>query len=649
MDKNPNSWQALLPEIVLLALLAILFLWNANSFEIDPYSEIFHLAAAKQTAYAGHFWIPSINGHDYLIRAPFWTWIITLLFKIFGSSLWLARIPAILCALGGIALTFFLTMELTASRMAGLFAASILGTTWGYFHLGTLSTADILASDLYLGYFLALVKWHNIATRRSPLPVELNTFSSAFGVIIGLLLLVKGGFSTSLLILIGLVYLFFHQDLFLISRLNLKLIVGLIAAFLIPWLILGSVATKSAMFPVHYLVVEPFQRMFASGPWKGLQWDPFFYLKRLPGDLLPYLLFIPAAFMECIMPRRTATSFQMQTEPWLIWLSVWFLLGLTAYSFCAFQEPSLMLPFYPAAAILVGHYLGRASESVSGSNLYNNTVSVYILALMAVAVLCSVIIFQVIPSDYVKGFWHLPGQPVIEFLQIKDHRIDLQEPFPLWKFWMIPGPFILLLGGLTLYVLQLLRRNTAGAFAILSTSLLFLLFVKMIYLPILHRPVPQLFAQQISKKVGKKDTVVLYSLHPDIKRVLFYLDDRKVADARVVRNDAEFQKALNSSAGTVYGVIREKSFFNDIDYSYRNLLRVNQFNWKWDMTRLAELRKLLAVRQPMFNKMKSEMLSFQSVPSSSIRDLQAEMGLDLAPMGSTRIQSAGPIDKALSP
>jgi hypothetical protein len=192
---------------------------------------------------------------------------------------------------------------------------------------------------------------------------------------------------------------------------------------------------------------------------------------------------------------------------------------------------------------------------------------------------------------------------------------------------MVPGPFILLLGGLTLYVLQLLRRNTAGAFAILGTSLLFLLFVKMIYLPILHRPVPQQLAQQISRKISRKDTVVLYSLHPDIKRVLFYLDDKKVAQARLVRNDAEFQRALNESNGTVYGVIREESFFNDIDYSYRNLLRVNQFNWKWDMTQLAELRKLLAVRQPMFNKMKSELMTFQSVPTSSIHALRAEMGL----------------------
>lgn len=631
MDKNVTGWQALLPEIVLLAMLGLLFAWNANTFEIDPYSEIFHLVSAKETVHAGHFWIPVLNGHDYLIRSPFWTWVITVCFKLFGSKLWAARIPAIFCAMGGLSLTYLVTMELTASRMASLFAAFVLGTSWGYFHLGTLSTADILATCLYLGYFLTLLKWHNVASRRSPLPLEINIFSASFGLILGLLLLVKGSLSAGLLILIGLVYLFFHQDLFLISRLNMRLLVELLLLMTLPWLIWASVASKNGLFFMDYLVAQPFQRMFAEGVWSGLQWDPLFYLKRLPTDLLPYLLFIPAAFVECILPRRSAGSFQIQSEPWLLWLTVWFFAGLALYSMSAFQEPTLLLPFYPAAAILIGHYLGRATEGVTGSEWYNNTVCVYVLSLMAVAVLCSIIIFQVLPSDYVKGFWHLPGKPVIDYLQIKDHRIDLQEAFPLWKFWMIPGPFILLLGGLTLHVLQLLRRNTAGVFAILSTSLLFLLFVKVIYLPILQRPVPERFAQQLNKHVSNRDTIVLYSLHPDIKRVLFYLDDQKAPLTRVVRNDAEFQKTLTQSSGTVYGVIREKSYF-DIDYTYRNLLRINQFNWKWDMTRLGELQKLIVVRQPMFNKMKSEMLYFQSVPTSSIQALQAEMGINADPL-----------------
>lgn len=628
MDKRMSGWQALLPEIALLALLAILYAWNAHAFEIDPYSEIFHLTAAKQTAQSSHFWIPQINGQDYLIRAPFWTWIITLLFKMFGSSLWLGRLPAIFASLGGVALVYFLTLELTASRMAGLFSAAILGTFWGYFHLGTLSTADIFSVNIMLVYVLALVKWHNIASRRSPVPLEVNIFSGVFGVTIGLMLLTKGTLATGLMLLVGGAYLFLYQTLFLVGRLNLRLILGLSFGLIAPWVLIGSFATKNPLFGVDYLMMQPMERFIGTGPWQGLQRDPFFYVQRLLSDLLPYLLFLPAALIECLLPRRSGTTIMpSHTEPWLLWLVIWFLTGLVVYSLSVFHEPTLMLPFYPAMAILIGYYLGRVSESVNGSELYNNTVSVYILAIMSVAVLCSIIIFQVIPSDYVKGFWHLPGQAVIEFIEILDHRIDLQEPFPLWKFWMIPGPFILLLGGITLYMLQLFRRNTAGAFAILGTSMLFLLFLKMIYLPILNRPVPAKFAQQINQKATPRDSIALYSLHPDIKRVLFYLDERKVNRAYLVRDAAGLKKVLNGSNGTVYGVIREKSFFNDIDYCDRNLLRVNQFNWKWDMTRLAELRKLLVVRQPMFNKMKSELLTFQSVPASALHALRAEMAI----------------------
>ena len=122
----------------------------------------------------------------------------------------------------------------------------------------------------------------------------------------------------------------------------------------------------------------------------------------------------------------------------------------------------------------------------------------------------------------------------------------------------------------------------------------------------------------MQKQVGPQDEIVLYSLHPDVKRVLFYLDADKMSRTRFARTPAEMQQRLSASAShTVYGVMREKSFFNDIDYSVRDVLRVDQFNWKWDTTRLWEFRKFLAIRLPLFEKMKSDMLYFQSVPGNS--------------------------------
>src|SRR5262249_1996974 len=159
--------------------------------------------------------------------------------------------------------------------------------------------------------------------------------------------------------------------------------------------------------------------------------------------------------------------------------------------------PTTLLPFYPPVAILTGAYLARVLTGEAGlGRPYRDTLTLVILSLMGGAVLLSIVIFQVLPADYVAGFWRLPGQPTVAFLEIADYRIDLPETFPLWKFWMIPGPFILLVGGLTIFAVQAGRRLNLTASAAVGTFAVFLLFIKLLCLPALSRPVPRLFAQE---------------------------------------------------------------------------------------------------------------------------------------------------------
>jgi hypothetical protein len=85
------------------------------------------------------------------------------------------------------------------------------------------------------------------------------------------------------------------------------------------------------------------------------------------------------------------------------------------------------------------------------------------------------------------------------------------------------------------------------------------------------------------------------------------------------------RESLRKNQGSLYGVIREGGYFNDLEASDRSHLRINQFNWKWDMSRLDEFRKFLVIRQPLFEKMKSDMLYFQSVPFPLMSELQSDI------------------------
>lgn len=274
-----------------------------------------------------------------------------------------------------------------------------------------------------------------------------------------------------------------------------------------------------------------------------------------------------------------------------------------------------MMPFYPPIAILAGYYLGQVLEASSGlkTQAYDNTLMVYIAVLMFGAVMGSILVFQVIPSNYVAGFWHLPGQAVIETLKLGKHQIDLPEAFPLWKFWLIPGPFILLLGGFVLFLFQSERRTATTPFILVGTFVVFLLFVKLLYLPIMHRPVAEQFAKRINQQAKPADQIVLYSLQPDVKRVLFYLNAKTLAKTRVISKPEELQQALLDPPGAVYGIMREHSFFQELPFDTRDLLQVRAFNWKWDMSRMPEMGKLVLGRQPNFEKMKSDIIYFQSL------------------------------------
>lgn len=627
MDAS-DGLRSLLPELLLLLLMGALLSFNIDLFAIDPYSELFHITAAKESLQAGHFWLPVLNGHEYLIRAPLWTWIVESVFKVLGVSLWAARLPALGCALLALFLTGRLAHTLTESRLAGWFSIAALGTTWGFAHLAPLSTGDILAMDLYLAFLWAFIHWHAAAEKRHSARWETDLFCLLMGVPVGLLVLLKGTASLLALFVIALIYLAINRNMGLLQKLNP--IPLLLPALLIPlpWLIGASIGSGNALFILDYLALHPISRFVGMGPWQGLQADPLFYLRTLPVDLLPYVLFTPALLMDDAMiqasarkavPRRPGTT---AGGSWPLWATAWFALGPVLYSLSAFQEPTAMLPFYPPVAILAGAYLARVLTGEAGlGRAYRDTLTLVILSLMSAAVLLSIVIFQVLPPDYVAGFWRLPGQPTVAFLQISDYRIDLPEAFPLWKFWMIPGPFILLVGGLTIFAVQAGRRINLTASAAVTTFILFLLFIKLLCLPTLSRPVPRAFAQEINRRARPGDEILLTSRHAELKRVWFYLDRRAGVPIRFTRTPAEVWKEADKresehEQGRIFGVMREKSYFQDLDAFHRDHLRILRFDWVPDANRRSELLKLFAIRLPLFNRMKSGLVAFYSTPSS---------------------------------
>lgn len=622
MDKG-FSPRAFLPELSLFAIMALLLFINLGVFDIDPFSEFFHLESAKETLSLQRFWIPSLNGHDYLVRAPLWTWLTMISFKLGGIGLSVARLPAALLSLTALGFTYLMTMELTKSRFSALFSTGLLAVSWGFFYLGSLATADILTLNLDLVFLWTFLKWKDQTSRRNNPVEEMNRSMLLMGTVLGLLVLNSGSLNVLLMMAVASLYLILGQNTLLFNRMNFRSLLLPAVLIPLPWLLWVTLQPGQSGFMVNYLLVYPLQKALGLGLWASLKGDWLFYVKRLPFELLPFWFLVPAAFFD---PEANTVNTRHQSAPPTVWLLSWFLMGFTLCSLSAFQEPTLILPLIPPLAIIAGSYLAQVVEASHNKThaYYEKVLITYIMLLLVAAVLLTIVIFQVVPSNYVAGFWKLPGLAVLEALTLKDKVFPLPEAFPLWKFWLIPGPFILLVGAFSLFFLQVSRKLSLTPLALTSSLLIFMLFLKAVYLPIMHRPVNQYLAQELNHNLKAGDRVLLFSLHPAVKRILFYIDPQHRPAVHVVNSGQQVAQALENGNGIIYGVIREKSYFNDLDYQYRNLFRVNQYSWQWDLGNLGEMGKLLTGRLPEFDKMRSEILTLQSLPADTLRVIQRE-------------------------
>lgn len=619
MGKILGFVRSFIPEILMLLLFGILWSINLDIFDIDPYSELFHIESAKESLASGHFWSPVLSGHDYLVRPPLWTWLVMIFFKLLGVGLTVARIPAVIFSLSGLVLTYILSLHLTQNRVASLFSAIMLGSTWGYFYMGSLSTADILATNLYLIFAWGFLQWHTYASRRNCLALEMDVFSAALGVILGLLLLCKGTPGLLLALFLAISYRLFHHSVKLSGGLNWWLLLGVTLMIPFPWFVGASVKSGNPFFLFDYLINQPISRMLGLNHWQDLRQDMFFYLKRLPLDFMPYLLLFPGMLLDS---GFFIGGVRQQNREWFLWLLCWFALGLIFCSVSVFKEPTMMLPFYPPMAILFGDYMSRLMVSQAGDSefAYQNTLTLYIAGMMLASVVGTVLIFQVVPGDYVQGLWHFPGQAVLSVLKLGDHLIPLPEVFPIWKLWLAPGAFLLLIGGFTLFLLQAERRLALTPIVLITTFMLFLLFLKVVYLPIMDRPLAESFARQINRQVKRGDAIVLASLQPDVKRVLFFLDSKNLRKTYLVRNPGEIMKKYPPDSGTLYGVIGESCFYSEPQDNLRSSLRINRAGWKWNMSRMSEIQKFFVLRSPQFENMKTTMLFFQSLPALPLQE-----------------------------
>lgn len=380
-----------------LALWCVLLLPLAVLFPPIPIDETRYLTAAWEMVNSGQWLVPTVNGAWYSDKSPLLFWLIAGGWKLLGVHTWVARVEALVVALGMLLTLRRLALRLGMDARGADAAMWILAGCLGFTVFSTAIMFDLLLSLTVLGALHALLdldagKW----TRGVVL----------LGVMIGLGILAKGPVMLLHIVALALLAPLWsdtartHK-----ARWYAALLAGfaLGLAIALCWLLPAAWYAGPAYWqPLLDKVTGRIAKSFAHS-------RPFWwYLPLVPVLLLPWLLTLRA-------PRTAWARLWRGRFGRFLWC--WWVLPFVAFCAISGKQVHYLLPLLPAWA-LAGAWLLQQSGARLRPLLFG---------LLAVAVAAGM---AVLPWQAAKTFAIAP-RPVIALLAL----VGLVVAIGVWRVW----------------------------------------------------------------------------------------------------------------------------------------------------------------------------------------------------------------------
>lgn len=314
-----------------LALWALLLLPLAILFPPIPIDETRYLTAAWEMFNSGQWLVPTVNGAWYSDKSPLLFWLIAAGWKIFGVHTWVARMEALVVALGMLGMVRRLGARLGMDARGADAAMWLLAGCAGFALFATAIMFDLLLAACVLGALHALL---DLDARRYARGIAL------FGVSLGLGILAKG--PVVLLHIAGVALLAPLWSEFARAaktRWYLSLAAGTAIGIAIAlcWLIPAALyGGPSYWQPLIEKISGRLHESFAHR--RPLWW----YLPLIPVLLLPWVLALraPRAAWRALPRGRIGT-----------FLMCWWLPPLLAFSAISGKQIHYLAPLLPAWAL----------------------------------------------------------------------------------------------------------------------------------------------------------------------------------------------------------------------------------------------------------------------------------------------------------
>ncbi len=326
---------------------ACLFLIRLDHRHLWSPDELRVAGIAAEMAQTGDLIVPHLNGEPFLEEPPLYYWITSIIFRCFGETTLIAKLPAAIAAVLGTTLVYFLARNQKYSHLQSLAVSLVLVTSFEYFCMGRQSLPDMLLCLFSLGAMLSYYNYCSCDLRK-------HLWFVGFVVSLSCVILTNGLVGSLIVVCPLLFWLFVSPS---IRRKGYFLLFAGIMLSLIPisvWMVylsrrLGWNAVSEVLW------VSNFER-FAGSHHQRI--EPFYYyLVFIPIHFLPWFLLLPYAIMHQV--RKLQDPIDNNPALYnLIWLGISFPVLLVLVG----TEDAYLLPLYPAAALLIGTSLGEILE-----------------------------------------------------------------------------------------------------------------------------------------------------------------------------------------------------------------------------------------------------------------------------------------------
>jgi 4-amino-4-deoxy-L-arabinose transferase-like glycosyltransferase len=336
-------------DILLMAgFCAFLFFYGMGQFGLIGADEPRYAQVAREML-ERHDWItPTLAGHAWLEKPPFYYWQAMLAYSVFGVTDIAARVPAAIDAtLLVIAVYFFFRKFRRGVEVdAALITASCAGVV-GYARAASMDMA--LAATFGIG-MLAWWAWRESGRR---------IYLALFYLCMALGMLAKGPVAPFLAAAVIICFALAVREIRLVVTMLWLPGILLFCAIALPWYV--AVQMRNPQFFREFILQHNLAR-FSSDLYHHRQ--PFwYYIPVTAVALMPWTVFVIAAFVESVRDwwknSKSASpepDFELQFG---VFTCCWLVVPVVFFSLSQSKLPGYILPVIPAGAVLLADYLRR--------------------------------------------------------------------------------------------------------------------------------------------------------------------------------------------------------------------------------------------------------------------------------------------------